>query len=1046
MLKIQMLEQIVTNENVIDDDDHRHAGGGAGGAGGGRAGGQGPPTSPNVLSPMVSKHSSSADDETRSLNRGTRLSPQGRQHMGGWTTAAANAKQNGGLGPGAPTATSKSATTSPERLRGATHDLFELLERVQCSRLDDQRCVLPPYFSQVRTVGTGTKTRMMCISTRGAGAEDRIANPHANSAATNESTNNLSVQIPAPSQMGGGGNTRSLLRHSNSMSSNPHTTSSSTPASPHLLSNSSSGHLHHGGGSNGSSLHQQPHQQQQQHAQYQSQSSVSSQSSSIISAVPPVQRLLEDALGRPAPHTMIVVPNTGGYWVDGTDHDASYEVPAHTTWRVGKIESDDTAKCYRRFFIAREHSSLVGHDDQLGPVLLSIKSENVANTDHIRILLRLRTGTMHELIPASCLGSNPSPIKMARLLNEQINVDSFMPVLCPKASSLIASYDEHVLVTNFKFGVLYQRYGQTTEEELFCNSDTTAAFDEFLDLLGQRIRLRDHKGYRGGLDIQNGHTGDTAVYEVFKEREIMFHVSTLLPYTEADPQQLQRKRHIGNDIVAIVFQEENTPFSPAMIASHFLHAFIVVQPIEPNTANCRYKISVTARDDVPFFGPTLPQPSVFKKGPELKEFLLTKLINAENACYKADKFAQLELRTRSSLLQNLVDELKEKTRDFLGADVLGGGAQPTSPTPETPKSEGGFTGSRFIDTVKKALNARLRSQNSDPTNNGSGGAAGALEGAHHPSKHHNSMKKSREGAVVSDAPGGGAVNIGRSLSKSSTTGSRKSPNDSVASSPDITSRCSLNPNHGGGGGGSGNNNNNIAPNHNNNNSNLIGKTHHHSGGNNGANGAGNVNGGAPGSNNNNNNNGPVAMSETSDDSSLNSVDLDPMVFLPTVDAGATYIDSDTGLESMSSADATTKACSLCLDGTGSANGGGSVVSVSISGASVTIDGGGRELRNSASSGTGSTASAGGGVGGMVAGGLLPQETVQQVEGMKQEITRLKCDKLDLLRQNVTCQRDIKRLRERELSLQGDLAAAGKEILRLRDLLKECMPAAVAEPM
>ncbi|XP_049282456.1 rap1 GTPase-activating protein 1 isoform X4 [Anopheles funestus] len=943
-----------------------------------------------------------------------------RQHMGGWTTAAANAKQNG-LSAATNAPSSKSATTSPDRLRGATHDLFELLERVQCSRLDDQRCVLPSYFTQVRTVSTGTKTRMVCINTRS--ADERIANPHS----ANESTNNLTVQIPQSM----GGNTRSLLRHSNSMSSNPHSTSNSTPASPHLLSNSSSVHLHHSNG--GGSLHH----HQQQHPQYQSQSSVSSQSSSIISTVPPVQRLLEDALSKPAPHPMIVVPNSGGYWVDGTDHDASYEVPAHTTWRVGKIESDDTAKCYRRFFISREHSNLVGHDDQLGPVLLSIKSENVANQEHIRILLRLRTGTMHELIPASCLGSSPSPIKMARLLNEQINVDTFMPVLCPKASALIASYDEHVLVTNFKFGVLYQRFGQTTEEELFCNSETTSAFDEFLDVLGQRIRLRDHKGYRGGLDIQNGHTGDTAVYDVFKEREIMFHVSTLLPYTEADPQQLQRKRHIGNDIVAIVFQEENTPFSPAMIASHFLHAFIVVQPIEPNTPNCRYKISVTARDDVPFFGPTLPQPSVFKKGPELKEFLLTKLINAENACYKADKFAQLELRTRSSLLQNLVDELKEKTRDFLGADMVGGvGGVPTSPTPETPKSEGGFTGSRFIDTVKKALNARLRSQNSDPTNNGSG--ASSVDTT---SKHHNSMKKSKDGSsLVSDMPcgPGGAVNIGRSLSKSSTTGSRKSPNDSVASSPDITSRCSLNPTL------TNNNNSNAT----NNNNNTIGKTH--SNGNTNSNSAGN---GAANAGGNNNNNGPVAMSETSDDSSLNSVDLDPMVFLPTVDAGATYIDSDTGLESMSSADATTKACSLCLDGTGSTNGGGSVVSVSISGASVTIDGSGttRELRNSggsASSGTGSTASAGcGGMVGSVQGqGVLAQETLQQVEGMRQEITRLKCDKLDLLRQNVTCQRDIKRLRERELSLQGDLAAAGKEILRLRDLLKECLPTAVADPI
>lgn len=67
----------------------------------------------------------------------------------------------------------------------------------------------------------------------------------------------------------------------------------------------------------------------------------------------------------------------------------------------------------------------------------------------------------------------------------------------------------------------------------------------------------------------------------------MFHVSTMLPFTESDPQQLQRKRHIGNDIVAIVFQETNTPFSPDMIASHFLHSYIVVQVVEPNTAHTR---------------------------------------------------------------------------------------------------------------------------------------------------------------------------------------------------------------------------------------------------------------------------------------------------------------------------------------------------------------------------------------------------------------------------------------------------------------------------
>lgn len=34
----------------------------------------------------------------------------------------------------------------------------------------------------------------------------------------------------------------------------------------------------------------------------------------------------------------------------------------------------------------------------------------------------------------------------------------------------------------------------------------------------------------------------------------MFHVSTLLPFTPTNRKQLLRKRHIGNDIVTIIFQ------------------------------------------------------------------------------------------------------------------------------------------------------------------------------------------------------------------------------------------------------------------------------------------------------------------------------------------------------------------------------------------------------------------------------------------------------------------------------------------------------------
>lgn len=81
-----------------------------------------------------------------------------------------------------------------------------------------------------------------------------------------------------------------------------------------------------------------------------------------------------------------------------------------------------------------------------------------------------------------------------QVINESLNVSTLMPVVCSGAGTLIARYDEHALVSRFKFGVLHQRAGQVTEEQLFGNRQITPAFQEFLDLLGQKIDLKDHKG------------------------------------------------------------------------------------------------------------------------------------------------------------------------------------------------------------------------------------------------------------------------------------------------------------------------------------------------------------------------------------------------------------------------------------------------------------------------------------------------------------------------------------------------------------------------
>ncbi|XP_061582882.1 rap1 GTPase-activating protein 1 isoform X5 [Cololabis saira] len=411
---------------------------------------------------------------------------------------------------------------------------------------------------------------------------------------------------------------------------------------------------------------------------------------------------VHEVLGRTSPFPLILLPQFGGYWIEGTNHEPkdppeADETPCPTSHI--KLETNSTAKIYRKQFMGKEHFNYYTMDVALGHLVFSVKYDVIGDQEHLRLMLRTKLKTYQDVIPISCLTEFPNVVQMAKLVCEEVNVDRFYPVLYPKASRLIVTFDEHVISNNFKFGVIYQKFGQTTEEELFGNMEESPAFVEFLEFLGVKIELHDFKGFRGGLDVTHGQTGTESYYTNFHNKEIMFHVSTKLPYTEGDSQQLQRKRHIGNDIVAIVFQEENTPFVPDMIQSNFLHAYVVVQVENACTDNVTFKVSVTARDDVPFFGPALPDPAIFKKGPEFREFLFTKLINAEYACYKAEKFAKLEERTRSALLETLYEELNINSQSMMG---LGGDEDKL-------ENGGGGGGGGFFESFKRVIRSRSQS-------------------------------------------------------------------------------------------------------------------------------------------------------------------------------------------------------------------------------------------------------------------------------------------------------------------------------------------------
>lgn len=80
--------------------------------------------------------------------------------------------------------------------------------------------------------------------------------------------------------------------------------------------------------------------------------------------------------------------------------------------------------------------------------------------------------------------------------------------------------------------------------------------------------------------------------------------------------------------MTIVFLHENfsgPSFTPALIRSKFQQVFIVVKPLQGGKY---YRVAVARHRLVPLFGPPLKP---YYTRHELRDFILTKIINAENA-------------------------------------------------------------------------------------------------------------------------------------------------------------------------------------------------------------------------------------------------------------------------------------------------------------------------------------------------------------------------------------------------------------------------------
>ncbi|KAJ8246933.1 hypothetical protein GJAV_G00256930 [Gymnothorax javanicus] len=332
--------------------------------------------------------------------------------------------------------------------------------------------------------------------------------------------------------------------------------------------------------------------------------------------------------------------------------------------------ADLGAHYYRKYFFMKDHQNFFGVDERLGPVAISFRREEKEGSSgaqyNYRIIFRttelktLRGSILEESVPSAARHATPrglSPKRLLEFIIPELNLHCLrLASTSPKVRDTLLKLDEQGLNFQRKVGVMYCRASQSSEEDMYNNESAGPAFEEFLDLLGERVRLRGFEKYRAQLDTKTDSTGTHSLYTRYQDYEIMFHVSTMLPYTANNTQQLLRKRHIGNDIVTIVFQEPGAlPFTPKAIRSHFQHVFIVIQAHEPCTENTYYRVAVTRSKDIPLFGPLFPKGARFPRSPAFRDFLLAKAVNAENAAEKSEKFRSMATRTRQEYLKDLAE-------------------------------------------------------------------------------------------------------------------------------------------------------------------------------------------------------------------------------------------------------------------------------------------------------------------------------------------------------------------------------------------------------
>ncbi|RPA83878.1 hypothetical protein BJ508DRAFT_413209 [Ascobolus immersus RN42] len=242
-------------------------------------------------------------------------------------------------------------------------------------------------------------------------------------------------------------------------------------------------------------------------------------------------------------------------------------------------------------------------------------------------------------------GSNLQPIVLPSYLILQMvagagTPDLVRPIPLPDddmTKRAIQLLDRTPVVDFHKVGVVYVAPGQTQEVDILSNVMGSAHYTDFIDSLGDLITLRGNRTNVGGLDTEMDFDGSHTYFWTDKTTEILYHIPTMMPNHEHDISRTQKKRHIGNDYVNVVWNESGGDYVFNTIDSQFLFVVIIITPEarvpalmttscgnDPN--NTFYRVECQVRRGLPEISPVF-EPKIMS-GRALPSFVRNVALNA----------------------------------------------------------------------------------------------------------------------------------------------------------------------------------------------------------------------------------------------------------------------------------------------------------------------------------------------------------------------------------------------------------------------------------